>query len=89
MAEGDAVEKFLEEKKSFDDRRQALVDDLLRQKAEAIKAFDERLAKLGHVDGKPRKSHHKKVAADAAATIPKHKKTGGPEGPPVKSATKL
>lgn len=64
----DEVEKFLADQKSFDDRKQSLIDDLLRQKAEAMKAFDEKLAKLGyHGDraGKPKKSHHKEPAADA------------------------
>ncbi len=40
-----------------------------RQRAEAIKAFDEKLAKLGHKSpaGKHNKSHHKAPAPDAAA----------------------
>ena len=44
----DDIEKFLLEEKAVEDRKQALIDDLLRQRAEAIKAFDEKLAKLGH-----------------------------------------
>jgi hypothetical protein len=44
----DAIEKFLLEQKAVEDRKQALIEDLLRQRAEAIKAFDEKLAKLGH-----------------------------------------
>lgn len=66
----DAVEKLLQEQKAVEDRKQALIDDLLRQRAEAIKAFDEKLAKLGHKsrDGKPRRSHHKQPEADAAAS---------------------
>jgi hypothetical protein len=43
----DDVEKFLSEQKSMEDRKQALIGDLLRQKDVAIKAFDEKLAKLG------------------------------------------
>ena len=39
----DAVEKFLADRKAFEDRKQALIDDLLRQKAESMKAFDEKL----------------------------------------------
>ena len=31
----DDVEKFLSEQKAFEDRKQALIDDLLRQRAEA------------------------------------------------------
>lgn len=65
----DDVEKFLADQKSFDDRKQTLIDELLRQRAEAMKAFDEKLAKLGHKSpaGRPRRNHHKSPAADAAA----------------------
>jgi hypothetical protein len=64
----DAIEKFLLEQKAVEDRKQALIDDLLQQRADAIKAFDDQLAKLGYKSpgGKPRKSHHK-AAPDAAA----------------------
>ena len=59
----DDVEKFLAEQKSFEDRKQELIDDLLRQKAEAVKTFDEKLAKLGYRPGaKPKKSHHKQIS---------------------------
>jgi hypothetical protein len=65
----DAVEKFLLEQKAVEDRKQALIDDLLRQRAEAIKAFDDKLAKLGHTSsGKHKRSHHKPSAMDATAT---------------------
>ena len=59
----DDVEKFLAEEKSMEDRKQALIADLLNQKEAAIKAFDERLAKLGYhanSSGKSKRSHHKK-----------------------------
>lgn len=82
----DEVEKFLTDQKSFDARKQSLIEDLLRQRAEAMKAFDEKkadamkvfdekLAKLGHKqDGtKPRKSHHKPAPAPEAAAKPKVK----------------
>ena len=71
----DAVEKFLQEEKAVEDRKQALIDDLLRQRAEAIKVFDDKLAKLGHKarDGKPRRSHHKQAEPEAAAANPKGK----------------
>jgi hypothetical protein len=66
----DAVEKFLLEQKAVDDRKQALIDDLLRQRAEAIKVFDDKLAKLGYKsrDGKPRRSHHRQPEPDAPAS---------------------
>ncbi len=58
----DAVDKFLTEKKAFGERRQELIKELLDQKEAAIKAFDEKLAKLGytgdHARGQKR-SHHK------------------------------
>jgi hypothetical protein len=64
---GDDVDKFLEDAKSFEGRKQALIDDLLRQKAAAMAGFDDKLAKLGYKDdgARPRKSHHKKAAAPA------------------------
>ena len=64
----DEVEKVLADQKLIDDRKQALIEELLRQKADAVKAFDEKLLKLGHkADGaKSRKSHHK-LGAEAAA----------------------
>jgi hypothetical protein len=66
----DAIEKFLLEEKAVEERKQALIEDLLRQRAEAIRAFDEKLAKLGHKSpaGKRNKSHHKTPAPDAVAT---------------------
>ena len=67
MPEDPIVEKFLAEQKALEDRKQALMEDVLRQKADAVKAFDEKLAKLGYKpDGaKPRKSHHRPPAPDA------------------------
>jgi hypothetical protein len=61
----DEVEKVLADQKAIDDRKQALIDELLRQKADAVKVFDEKLMKLGYKpDGaKSRKSHHKPDAA--------------------------
>jgi hypothetical protein len=64
----DDVDKFLSEEKAFEDRRQQLVDELMKQKAAAMKEFDEKLARLGyHGDGagKPRRDHHKKGAPRA------------------------
>lgn len=63
------VDRFLADEKSIEERRKQLVDGLLREKAEAIKAFDEKLAKLGYQasDGKPKRSHHKRAAAASTA----------------------
>jgi hypothetical protein len=78
---GDDVDKFLEDAKSFEGRKQALIDELLRQKAAAVKEFDDKLAKLGHVDGaRPRRSHHPKAApagkpAAAQKSSPEKSKT--------------
>ena len=57
----DDVEKFLAEQKAVEAHRQELIKDLLRQKDAAIKAFDEKLAKLGHREGgrAAKRSHHK------------------------------
>jgi hypothetical protein len=61
----DDVEKFLNEQKSMEDRKQALIDDLLKQREAAIAAFDEKLEKLGYQansSGKSKKSHHKQAS---------------------------
>ena len=71
---GDDVEKLLSEEKALDDRKQALIEDLLKQRDAAIAAFDERLAKLGyHGNSGRRRSHHKRQAPPAADTASKPK----------------
>jgi hypothetical protein len=85
----DDVEKFLREEKAVKERRQALIDDLLRQRAEALKAFDEKLEKLGHKssNSKQRRSHHKQPAAAAASSPkgkPKAQQPQSPERPPAR-----
>jgi hypothetical protein len=58
----DEVEKFLNEQKSLEAHRQELIKELLREKEAAIKAFDEKLAKLGYEENhRARRSHHKKA----------------------------
>jgi len=66
----DAVEKFLLEQKAVEDRKQALIDDLLQQRADAIKSFDEKLAKLGYsaAAAKRRKSHHKQASTEGGGS---------------------
>ena len=69
QAKTDDVESFLADQKAFEDRKQGLIDDLLKQKADAIKIFDEKLAKLGyHGSGKPRRNHHKQAEPAKAKT---------------------
>jgi len=59
----DDVEKLLSEEKSLDDRKQALIADLLKQREAAIATFDEKLAKLGyHANSGKKRSHHRKPA---------------------------
>jgi len=72
----DDIEKLLAEQKAFEDRKQALIDDLLKQREAAIAAFDEKLEKLGyHANaGKHKKSHHKKAAPPVADVAAKPKK---------------
>ena len=64
----DDVEKLLSEEKTLDDRKQALIDGLLKERAAALAAFDEKLAKLGyHANaGRSKRSHHTKKAAPPA-----------------------
>ncbi len=59
----DDVERLLSEEKLLGDRKQALIDDLLKQREAAMAAFDEKLAKLGYRanSGKSRRNHHKKT----------------------------
>jgi hypothetical protein len=68
----DDVEKILHEEKSLEDRKQAVIADLLKQREAAIAAFDEKLAKLGYHanSGKTKRSHHKRGAAGAAPAAP-------------------
>jgi hypothetical protein len=56
----DDIEKFISEQKTLEAHRQGLIKELLRQKEAAIKAFDDKLAKLGY-DGEhaTKRSHHK------------------------------
>lgn len=62
----DDVERLLSEEKSLEDRKRALIEDLLKQRDAAMAAFDEKLAKLGYHGNSGRKrSHHKKHAAPA------------------------
>jgi hypothetical protein len=55
----DDVEKFLAEQKTHEAHRHELIKDLLRQKEAAMKAFDDKLAKLGYDgDHASKRSHH-------------------------------
>jgi hypothetical protein len=56
----DEVAKFLAEEKTLEGKRHELIKEVLRQKEAAIKAFDEKLEKLGY-DGEhaSKRSHHK------------------------------
>ena len=65
----DDVERFLSEQKSMEDRKQALIADLLKQREASMMAFDEKLAKLGWKGAGQggRRSHHKKSAGKATA----------------------
>ena len=64
----DDVEKILHDEKAVEGRKKALIEELLKQRADALAAFDEKLAKLGYHanSGKPKRSHHKKSAGPAA-----------------------
>jgi hypothetical protein len=56
----DPVDKFLAEEKARETQRHDLIKEVLKQKEAAIKAFDDKLAKLGY-DGSEaaKRSHHK------------------------------
>jgi hypothetical protein len=55
----DPVEKFLAEEKNLESHRQELIKEVLKQKEAAIKAFDDKLAKLGYDGNHAKRSHHK------------------------------
>ena len=62
--------------KSLEDRKQALIAELLKQKEAAIRDFDEKLAKLGHQassTGKSRRSHHKSQSGPGETSVSKEK----------------
>ena len=71
---GGDVDKIIAEEKALEDRKHALIADLLKQKEAAIKDFDEKLAKLGYqANNKSKRSHHRKTAQLAADTTQKSK----------------
>ena len=73
------VEKLLADEKAIEDRKQALIADLLKQKEAAIKGFDDKLAKLGYAgNSKHKRSHHKKPGP-AAAESPAGASKGKPK----------
>ena len=55
------MDTLLSEQQVLEDRKQALIDDLLKQREAAMATFDEQLAKLGYQANsvKPRSSHTK------------------------------
>lgn len=64
----DPVDKFLSEEKALEAQRQELIKETLRQKEAAIKAFDDKLAKLGYDGEHAKRSHHPKHADDKKPT---------------------
>jgi predicted metal-dependent hydrolase len=76
----DDVEKFLAEQKAIEAKRHELIKEILREKEAAVKAFDEKLARLGHHgDGSSKRSHHKndadKNAPAAVSPVPRGSKS--------------
>jgi hypothetical protein len=77
----DDVDKLLTEQKSLEERKKALIDDLLRQREAALKTFDEKLAQLGYHAAnstKSKRSHHSKKAAKPAVPPPAETKSQRP-----------
>lgn len=67
--EKNAVELFLAEANALEDRRQALIRDLLKQKEAAIQRFDAELAKLDHKPETKQRNHHRKTAETAGPKL--------------------
>jgi hypothetical protein len=63
----DDVEKFLSDSQQLESRRQELIKQVLREKEAAIKAFDEKLGRLGYHAVPSKRSHHKASKSDAKA----------------------
>jgi hypothetical protein len=78
----DQIEQVLSDEKSLEGRKQALIDELLKQRAAAIADFDAKLEKLGYKanSAKAKRSHHKKAA-------PGKQKQGGEGGGKLSSPT--
>jgi hypothetical protein len=78
----DDVDKLLSEEKSLEDRKQALIDDLLKQRETAIADFDEKLAKLGYKPNsdKRKRSHHKKASSGGRSPRAQSKPPATPAG---------
>lgn len=56
----DPVDKFLTDQKALEAQRHELIKETLRQKEAAIKAFDDKLARLGYNGEHAKRSHHPK-----------------------------
>lgn len=67
----DDVEKILHDEKSLEDRKQAVIAELLKQREAAIEDFDAKLAKLGYHgnSGKTKRSHHKRGTTAQAGPV--------------------
>ena len=81
----DDVDKLLTEQKSLEERKKALIEDLLQQREAALKSFDEKLAQLGYDananSAKSKRSHHSKKSAKPAAPPPAETKSQRPVRP--------
>jgi hypothetical protein len=55
----DPVDKFLAEQKTLEAHRHELIKEVLRQKDAAMKAFDDKLERLGYDGEHGKRSHHK------------------------------
>jgi hypothetical protein len=67
--EKNAVELFLTDANTLEDRRQALIKDLLKERDEAIQRFDAELAKLGHKPEGNKRNHHRRSADTAGPKL--------------------
>lgn len=65
----DDVENLLTEQKTLEERKQSMIQALLKEREDVNAAIDEKLKKLGYranaKSAKPKRSHHKKVAKPA------------------------
>jgi hypothetical protein len=71
-----AVELYLADVSAIEDRRQALIRDLLKQREAAIQGFDAELAKLGYEPDGRKRNHHKRPKEAAGPKLaPRPQKT--------------
>jgi hypothetical protein len=67
--EKNVVDQFLADKNVLEERRQALIRDVLKQREAAIQRFDAELERLGHTPETRKRTHHRKPVETAGPKL--------------------